>query len=273
MNEPNKSLGEFLKEKRSKLDPSVFGFQKRRRRTPGLRREEVAQLSNISPTWYTWLEQSRGGSPSKEVLSRVANALLLTEHEKEYLFILAFGHPPETTLTVSNEITPRPQRVLDQFGQCPAIIKTVMWDVVAWNDAALKILNDYASMEPKERNTLRYMFTNPQAKKIQKDWASVAQFIVSTFRADVTRIGISSEIEEFIHELSTKSDDFSILWRSHEVTGHGGGIKTLLHPEIGQLELEFSTFIIEGRADLNMLIFNPVDDKTKTIIAEYINAA
>jgi transcriptional regulator with XRE-family HTH domain len=101
----------------------------------GLRREEVAQLANISPTWYTWLEQGRGGAPSREVLGRIAGGLRLTTPEREHLFILAFGHPPETRLIVSDDITPRLQRVLDAF-PVPAIVKTVAWDVIAWNDAA-----------------------------------------------------------------------------------------------------------------------------------------
>ena len=118
------SLGNFLRARRLRLDPAAFGFIAGRRRTPGLRREEVAQLANISPTWYTWLEQGRGGAPSREVLNRIASGLRLTSTEREHLFILAFGHPPEAQFTISADVTPRLQRVLDAF-IIPAIIKTV----------------------------------------------------------------------------------------------------------------------------------------------------
>ena len=129
----------------------------RRRRTPGLRREEVAQLANISPTWYTWLEQGRGGAPSKEVLNRIASGLRLTAPEREHLFILAFGHPPENHFRGPDIITPRLQRVLDAMTDSPAIIKTVTWDVIAWNRAAAAVLTDYGALPREKRNILRLM--------------------------------------------------------------------------------------------------------------------
>ncbi|VTM70860.1 Uncharacterised protein [Raoultella planticola] len=174
------ALGEFLRARRLRLDPATFGFTPGRRRTPGLRREEVAQLANISPTWYTWLEQGRGGAPSREVLGRIAGGLRLTTPEREHLFILAFGHPPETRLIVSDDITPRLQRVLDAL-PVPAIVKTVAWDVIAWNDAAARVLTDYGRLPPAERNILRRLFTNHTARSALEDWSSVARLIVSAF--------------------------------------------------------------------------------------------
>src|SRR6187551_2540821 len=106
-------LGSYLKDRRAKLDPSAFGFAPGRRRTPGLRREEVAQRANISPTWYTWLEQGRGGAPSAAVLDRIAKGLMLTEPEREHLFMLGLGRPPEVRYRAVDGVTPRPQRVLD----------------------------------------------------------------------------------------------------------------------------------------------------------------
>src|SRR6186713_1652960 len=106
-------LGAYLRERREKLDPAALGFNAARRRTPGLRREEVAQRANISPTWYTWLEQGRGGAPSAQVLERIAHALLLTDAEREHLFILGLGRSPEVRYQPAGGITPRLQRVLD----------------------------------------------------------------------------------------------------------------------------------------------------------------
>src|SRR5580692_10729995 len=117
-------LGTYLKDCRAKLDPAAFGFPPARRRTPGLRREEVAQRAHISPTWYTWLEQGRGGAPSSDVLDRIAGALMLTDVEREHLFLLGLGRQPEVRYRKNEGVTPRLQRLLDALELSPAIIKT-----------------------------------------------------------------------------------------------------------------------------------------------------
>src|SRR6201991_1520896 len=111
--EAENHLGVYLKDRRTRLDPAALGFAPGRRRTPGLRREEVAQRANISPTWYTWLEQGRGGAPSADVLNRISRALMLTEVEREHLFLLGPGRPPEAPYRRDEAATPRLQRVLD----------------------------------------------------------------------------------------------------------------------------------------------------------------
>ena len=133
-------LGGYLKDRRTKLDPASFGLPAGRRRTPGLRREEVAQRANISPTWYTWLEQGRGGAPSADVLDRIARALMLTDVEREHLFLVGLGRPPEARYHAAGGVTPRLQRVLDALDPSPAVIRTAIWDVVAWNRAATVML-------------------------------------------------------------------------------------------------------------------------------------
>src|SRR6266478_5812178 len=139
-------LGTYLKDRRAKLDPAAFGFPFTRRRTPGLRREEVAQRANVSATWYTWLEQGRGGAPSANVLDRIARALMLTEVEREHLFLLGLGRPPEVRYRAPEAVTPRLQRVLDALPFSPAYVKTSTWDIVAWNRAAAAVLTDYATL-------------------------------------------------------------------------------------------------------------------------------
>ena len=133
---PENRLGTYLKDRRTKLDPAALGFPAQRRRTPGLRREEVAQRANISATWYTWLEQGRGGAPSADVLERIARALMLTDVEREHLFLLGLGRPPDVRYQTSEGVTPRLQRVLDALESSPAVVSTVTWDIVAWNRAA-----------------------------------------------------------------------------------------------------------------------------------------
>jgi transcriptional regulator with XRE-family HTH domain len=145
-------LGIYLKDRRGRLDPAALGFAVGRRRTPGLRREEVAQRSNISPTWYTWLEQGRGGAPSAEVLNRIAAALMLTDIERKHLFLLGLGRPPEVRYRAVEGVTPRLQRLLDAFEVSPALIRTATWDVVAWNRAAAAVLTDYGALPSGQRN-------------------------------------------------------------------------------------------------------------------------
>ena len=158
-----KSFGDFLKSRRTRLDPASFGYSGRRR-TPGLRREEVAQRANISPTWYTWLEQGRGGAPSAEVLERICGALMLTDTEREHLFMLGLGRPPEVRHRPAAGINPRLQRLLDSLEASPAIVKTAIWDVVAWNRAAAVVLTDYGALPENQRNILRFLFRNPDVR-------------------------------------------------------------------------------------------------------------
>src|SRR6202163_140801 len=153
-------LGEYLRDRRAKLDPAALGFTATRRRTPGLRREEVAQRANVSATWYTWLEQGRGGAPSADVLDRIARALMLTEVEREHLFLLALGRPPEVRYQAVEGVTPRLQRVLDALPLSPAYLKTSRWDIVAWNRAATLVLADYGALALEQRNILRLLFCN-----------------------------------------------------------------------------------------------------------------
>src|SRR6201984_3686055 len=141
-------LGIYLKDRRAKLDPAALGFPMTRRRTPGLRREEVAQRANVSATWYTWLEQGRGGAPSASVLERIARALMLTEVEREHLFLIALGRPPEVRYQAAEGVTRRLQRVLDSLELSPAIIRTSTWDILAWNRAAAVVLVDYGALAP-----------------------------------------------------------------------------------------------------------------------------
>ena len=258
-------LGVYLKGRRAKLDPAAFGFAPNRRRTPGLRREEVAQRANISPTWYTWLEQGRGGAPSAHVLDRIARALMLTDVEREHLFLLGLGRPPEVRYRRDEVVTPRLQRVLDALEPSPALIRTATWDVVAWNRAATVMLTDYGSLPPGQRNILRFIFLDPRVRAAQDDWESVARFVVSAFRVDAARAGAAAEVEPLVDELCRLSPEFKALWRDHEVRSHGEGVKHMRHPILGPIAFEYSAFAVDGRPDLCMVVYIPAtpDDAEK----------
>jgi transcriptional regulator with XRE-family HTH domain len=267
------ALGTYLKDRRARLDPAAFGLPLARRRTPGLRREEVAQRANVSPTWYTWLEQGRGGAPSAAVLERIARALMLTEVEREHIFLLALHRPPELRYHAAESVTPRLQRILDALEFSPAIVKTATWDVVAWNRAASVVLTDYGKLPPGQRNILRQIFGNPAVRAAQLDWHSVARFVVAAFRADAARAGAgaASEVEALVAELSRLSPEFEAMWRDNDVRHYGEGIKTLRHAVAGLLSFEYSAFAVDGRPDLGLIIYHPahaVDaDRVKALVA------
>lgn len=250
-------LGTYLKDRRAKLDPAAFGLPLTRRRTPGLRREEVAQRANVSATWYTWLEQGRGGAPSSDVLDRISRAMLLTDVEREHLFLLGLGRPPEVHYREPEGVTPRLQRVLDTLELSPAFIRTATWDIVAWNRAAAAVLTDYSTLAATERNILRRIFLDPRVRAAQSDWESVARFVVAAFRADAARAGAAKNVQALVDELCRLSPQFEAMWRDNDVRSHGDGLKTLHHPVAGPLTMEYSAFAVDGRPDLSLVIYNP----------------
>jgi transcriptional regulator with XRE-family HTH domain len=266
-------LGTYLKDRRAKLDPATLGFPAGRRRTPGLRREEVAQRANISATWYTWLEQGRGGAPSADVLDRIARALLLTDIEREHLFLLGLGRPPEVRYQRNGGITPRLQRVLDALDPTPALIRTATWDVVAWNRAATVMLADYASLPPEQRNILRFIFLDPRARAAQYDWDSVARFVVGSFRVDAARAGAAVEVEPLVDELCRLSPEFRAMWRDNDIRSHGEVVKHIRHPVLGPLAFEYSAFAVDGRPDLSMVVYNPATPADADRISSLIETA
>ncbi|WP_298225234.1 helix-turn-helix transcriptional regulator [Acidocella sp.] len=265
-------LGNYLKDRRARLDPTAFGFTLARRRTPGLRREEVAQRANVSATWYTWLEQGRGGAPSADVLDRIARAMMLTDVEREHLFLLGLGRPPEVRYHAPEGITPRLQRVLDTLGHSPAFIRTATWDVIAWNKAAAAVMTDYSTLPDGQRNVLRMMFRDSRVRAAQSNWESVARYVVASFRADVARAGAARNVQSLVDELCATSPEFAAMWRDNDVQGHGDGLKVLHHPIAGPLSMEFSGFAVDGRPDLTMVIYNPVTQTDADKIRALLNS-
>jgi transcriptional regulator with XRE-family HTH domain len=264
-------FGSYLKDRRAKLDAAAFGYPSTRRRTPGLRREEVAQRANVSATWYTWLEQGRGGAPSSDVLDRIARALMLTDVEREHLFLLALGRPPAVHYQTADGVTPRLQRVLDSLELSPAYVKTSTWDIVAWNRAATAVLCDYEALAPEQRNSLRLVFCNPRVRSAMPNWQRDARFVVAAFRADTARAGAAGNVKALVDDLCRLSPEFAAMWRDNDVrTTYGEAAKQVRHPVAGLIELEYSAFAVDGRPDLGMVIYNPATpadaDRIRTLI-------
>lgn len=262
-------LGIFLRDRRARLDPQSFGLPLERRRTPGLRREEVAQLAHVSATWYTWLEQGRGGAPSADVLDGLSRALALNEEEREHLYLLAQQRPPKVERTDQSRVTPQLQRVLDAFGDSPAIVKTPEWTVLAWNHAASVVLTDYSKVPTEGRNLLRNLFLHRRRDHLV-DWQQVARSVVGTVRRDLLRAGMPPETEMLIEELKRESAEFAKMWAAGDVLAHGEGIKRLRTPAAGELSLEFSTFAVDGHPDLGLVLFNPATEDDRATLRALI---
>ncbi len=251
------TLGAYLKGLRAKLDPALCGLPRERRRTSGLRREEVARRANISAAWYTGLEQGRGGAASADVLDRIARALMLTDVEREHLFLIGLRQPLGVRYRGNEGASPWLQRILDRLEPCPAFVRTANWDVIAWNRPASLVLTDYGARLPNDRNILRSLFLDPRVRAAQCDWQSVARLVVGAFRVDAARARAEAEMEPLVDELCRLSPEFKALWRDNDVRSFGEGVKRLRHPTLGPLALEYSAFAVEGRPDLRMVVFNP----------------
>ena len=183
--------------------------------------------------------------------------MMLTDIEREHLFLLGLGRPPEARYQAPEGISPRLQRVLDTLDYSPAFIRTATWDLIAWNSAATAVLTDYNQLPEGQRNVLRMMFRDSRVRAAQPNWQAVARYVVAAFRADVARAGASRNVQSLVDELCAPSPEFAAMWRDNDVRGHGDGLKILQHPIAGPLSLEFSGFAVDGRPDLTMVIYNP----------------
>lgn len=248
------TLGSFLRDRRSRLQPPA---DRSRRRTPGLRREEIAARASVSITWYTWLEQGRRGPPSVEVLERLARALELDAASREIMFLLAQHRPPPLSSASVSVVPPTLQRVLDSMRTCPAFVRTVTWDIVAWNSAAITLIDDYGALEPRERNVLRRLFCDQDAKRLLPSWEEHARAAVSVFRLDAARAGHFPEAQALAAELRETNADFRRLWAENDVSSHGIGVQRLKQSEHGLITLERSSFAVSGAEGLTMVVFTP----------------
>jgi len=256
---PALTLGGFLRARRARLAPApgVGG----RRRTPGLRREEVAARAGVSVTWYTWLEQGRGGPPSDHVLEQLCKALELDSAGREVLFLLAQQRPPPIKFVPMStpEVEPALQRVLDAMPYSPAIVKTPTWDVVAWNAAAQAVLGNYGDQPIEERNVLRRLFSSQEVRQALPEWDANARFAVGVFRVELARADDQNpDIAALAAELLATNADFRRMWAENDVNRHWIGRKHFNRPDVGAFELETSAYAVDGSEGLSMIVFTPV---------------
>lgn len=249
-------LAGFLRDRRGRLKPATVGLPNGfRRRTPGLRREEVAQLAGVGLTWYTWLEQGRDIHVSPDVLCRVARVLQLEPIERMHLFRLA-GHEAELS-TTDEAVRPSLRRVLDGWEPYPALVMGRRWDVLAWNRSYLRVMGDYTELPEGRRNVLWSMFMRPSRRALLREWAREAELMVASFRAEAAPYLDEPEFQELIADLLEQSPEFAVLWARQDVRGRPEGWKLLGHPELGALDLEYTTYRVNDEPGLKLVLYAP----------------
>jgi transcriptional regulator with XRE-family HTH domain len=252
-------LADFIRAHRGRLKPADVGLALgSRRRTPGLRREEVAQLRGVSATWYTWIEQGRDVSVSPAALGRLAAALRLSRAERRYLFDLAGKRDPEGDTVAPDDQEPAALNAMVQAIALPAYVLDRAWRARAWNVRAAGLfvgwLDDLS--EDPERNLLRYNFRSPAARSLRDDCERPARRVVPEIRADNSRHLDDPQTAALVEELRSHSEVFRQLWDEHAVLGREGGERTFNHPRLGFLRYEQMTFEVANRPDFKLVVLS-----------------
>lgn len=250
-------LGAFLRNRRARLAPTDVGLAAgQRRRTPGLRREEVAQLAGVSPTWYTWLEQARNVRPSAQVADSLAQALRLDSAERAHLFQLARGEivAPERSV---EDVSPAVRRLVAHLGPNPAWITGRRGDLLAWNRAAMAVFGDYSGLAEGRRNLVWLVFTDPHLRTLLIDWEQSARHLLAQLRAASARAPGDPSFRALIDELRQVSPEFRRWWQRHDVTGLAEGRKELDHPTMGRMVFEHADFQAAEAPELRLVLYSP----------------
>jgi transcriptional regulator with XRE-family HTH domain len=254
-------FADFLRKRRASLQPEDVGLANGgRRRTPGLRREEVALLAGVGTTWYTWLEQGRDVRASLEVLEALARALRLSPAERAHLILLGRGEEPPPVELPPERVSSALRRLIANLGPNPAFILGRRWDYLAWNRATTALFGDLGSLPRAARNHVWLTFMDPARREMFTDWKRSYPLMVAKFRADSARHLGEPAFEELIQALRRSSPEFCEAWRRHEVAGGSGGRKQLRHPEVGLLEFEHAVFHPSEAAELRLILYSPLPD-------------
>lgn len=253
----NTELREFLRSRRAKLRPEEVGLPSfsDRRRVPGLRREEIAQLAGVSFDYYVRLEQGRTRNVSESVLDAVANALRLTSTERAHLFNLVRPTEPRVRAEAVPRIRTGLRRLVDTIVDTPAFIVDRHYDVVAWNALAAALIVDFDALAPRDRNMARFLFLDDRARSICADWDTAARESVATLRMAAGRDPNDPVLNELIGELSVKSAAFRRWWAEHDVKERTHGSKRYRHPVVGDITVSYEALLLPADPDLTLMLY------------------
>lgn len=256
-------MSDFLKMKRSKIHPHMVGFPTgTRRRTPGLRREEVAQLAGVSTTWYTWLEQGRDIKVSSSVLDAVSNALQLNEDERKYLYALAMdeGMKPDIPFDNKSSISPSLKKILQELRYCPTIITDRRCYIVGWNQAAANVFLDFEQVEEEKRNLIYLVFARKELRSLAVNWEHFVRGFLAIFRTYYGQYVADPWYAHFIEKLEKDFPEFHSLWNQSEVSSAPEVLIEFRHAKVGKMLFNLTSLKVQGKNDLRCSIYTPVDD-------------
>ncbi|CAI1840114.1 MULTISPECIES: helix-turn-helix transcriptional regulator [Serratia] len=260
LNRTRQELADFLRMKREKLSPQAVGLPSgTRRRTPGLRREEVAALAGVGLTWYTWLEQGREINASVEFLEDLARVLKLDATERYHLFLLAHQRPPVVAGHQWCQVTPLVRRLLDDLTLRPAYVMNLSWDIIAWNPAADRLFT-LAERQPEQRNMLWMLFADPELNQRLIGWLEQAPQILASFRRDYARAPQDATMLQRVQALSDVSPQFRQLWQQHDIHGRCQGQRTFLVAGVGEVTFEHASFIVDEDNHLRLVMYSAQPD-------------
>ncbi|WP_353942991.1 helix-turn-helix transcriptional regulator [Streptomyces sp. HUAS MG91] len=250
-------IGDFLRSRRARIRPDEVGLPEYgRRRVPGLRREEVAQLAGVSVDYYIRLEQGRGSSVSDAVLDAVARVLRLDGTEQAYLRSVARPAPARRRRETEQPVRPGLRLLLDTIDRAPAFVLGRRMDVLAWNALGDALLG-FSAMAPKDRNMPRQVFLEPAARELYPQWAAVAAETVAHLRLDAGLHPGDPRLARLVGELSLASEEFRRLWADHQVKRKTAGAKRMLHPVVGELSMPYETLTVSGEPDQALVVYTP----------------
>jgi transcriptional regulator with XRE-family HTH domain len=256
-------LGEFLKARRARLSPGDFGMPRgSRRRTPGLRREEVALLAGVGVTWYTWLEQGRQINASTQVLDAVARTLRLDRAEREHLYRLAEATPLRTECA-RTQVPGTIREIVHSLEPLPATLVNSRFDILLSNDAHEELFWDWHSMPCIHKNTLWCCITEPSARDKFPEYDKQIRYMVARLRSAYSRHLGDQDWEEDIRRLASLSHQFAELWARHEVAGPEPRVLTYLHPRAGELSLALSELNVPDMPEARIQVYTPRDEDTR----------
>lgn len=254
-----RELGGFLRIRRESVDRAQHGLPPIRGRQTGLRREEVAYLSSISVTWYTWLEQGRDINPSRQVLEAIGSALALSPTDQAYLLSLAGFSSGGThqNLPAPGEPPEHIQRLLNAFGSSPAFAIDPDWGIVAWNPAYAALYPRVQSVPADERNLLWLVFTDPSIKELMPDWDVESRRFVSEYRMQNGARLHEAPVTRLLDRLRTASPEFEGTWDDHRIEGFQTRVRRFRHAVTGEMDLEYHRLSPADFPDLNIVVYTP----------------
>jgi hypothetical protein len=256
-------LGLFLRSRRERIRPEEIGLPPGgRRRTPGLRREEVALLAGVGITWYTWLEQGRDINVSDQVVDAICRTLMFDPHERAHVMRLAGLGEPELVRECEG-LHPSIQDVLDKFAPYPASVINARHDVLAFNRASGTLLYDLPALPLEDRNIMWLIFTHPAWKAALVEWEETARRLVAQFRGAMAEHLAEPRWRALVTRLSNASPEFVRIWERREVVGPENMTKVMMHPEVGLLRMQHTSFWLAPLVGTRLVTYTPVDDETR----------